>query len=207
MAGGGHRLPHRAGRSGGHDRPGWGQDIHNFYTLDGAVALCEKLKYFDKGRVVLNIAELPFKCPVAPLEFVFMADWFFTINGVRDHVEIELVTPLPGAFTKPKAAEILGQICDAEKHQGHPQFQLAEVDVGEKDSSSPIRARRSPTIFWSPSRRTSGPNVIIDSEMGDPMGYVETDNFTLEGQKIRPYLRGGRRRQRAHLQGGGRGPL
>ena len=82
---------------------GWGKDIHNFYTLDGAMALYDKIKYFDKGRVVINIAELPFKCPVAPLEFAFMADWFFAMNGVRDHIEIELATPLPGAFTKPMA--------------------------------------------------------------------------------------------------------
>ena len=81
--------------------PAWGKDIHNFYTLEGAEALYEKLKYFEKGRVVINIAELPFKCPVAPLEFAFMSDWLFGINGVRDHVEIELATPLPGAFTKP----------------------------------------------------------------------------------------------------------
>ena len=81
---------------------GWGKDIHNFYTLDGAMALHDKMKYFEKGRVVINIAELPFKCPVAPLEFAFMADWFFTINGVRDNIEIELVTPLcPGPSPSP----------------------------------------------------------------------------------------------------------
>jgi sulfide:quinone oxidoreductase len=52
----------------------WHKNIHDFYTLEGAQALFEKMKYFDKGRVVLNIAELPHKCPVAPIEFVFMAD-------------------------------------------------------------------------------------------------------------------------------------
>jgi sulfide:quinone oxidoreductase len=35
-----------------------------------------------------------------------MSDWFFGINGVRDKIEIELVTPLSAAFTKPVAAEI-----------------------------------------------------------------------------------------------------
>lgn len=83
---------------------GWHQDIFDFYTLDGALALRRKLKYLESGRVVLNIAELPYKCPIAPLEFVFMADWFFTVNGVRDKVEIEFVTPLDNVFTKPVAA-------------------------------------------------------------------------------------------------------
>ncbi|NIP25115.1 MAG: NAD(P)/FAD-dependent oxidoreductase, partial [Phycisphaerae bacterium] len=76
----------------------WHKNIHDFYTLEGAQALFEKMKYFDKGRVVLNIAELPYKCPVAPIEFVFMADWFFETKGARDDVEIELVTPMAGAF-------------------------------------------------------------------------------------------------------------
>ncbi|HBZ56943.1 MAG TPA: hypothetical protein DEO88_16190 [Syntrophobacteraceae bacterium] len=82
----------------------WRQDVFDFYMLDGALALRKKLKYFSSGKVVLNIAEFPYKCPIAPLEFIFMADWFFTINGVRDKVEIEFVTPLDNVFTKPVAA-------------------------------------------------------------------------------------------------------
>ncbi|RPI72918.1 MAG: NAD(P)/FAD-dependent oxidoreductase, partial [Geobacteraceae bacterium] len=66
---------------------GWRKDIHDFYTLTGAMELFKKLRYFESGRVVLNISELPFKCPVAPIEFVFMADWFFKKKGVRDKVE------------------------------------------------------------------------------------------------------------------------
>ena len=68
----------------------WRNGIHDFYTLEGAIALRDKMKYFNKGRVILNIAELPYKCPVAPIEFVFMADWFFKENGCRDDVEIDL---------------------------------------------------------------------------------------------------------------------
>ena len=78
---------------------GMGQDVHDFYTLEGALALREKMKYFEKGRVVVNIAELPFKRPVAPLEYSFMSDWFFGINGVRDKIEIELATPLPARLS------------------------------------------------------------------------------------------------------------
>ena len=43
---------------------------------------------------------MPIKCPVAPLEFTFLADAFFTEQGMRDRVEITYVTPLEGAFTK-----------------------------------------------------------------------------------------------------------
>ena len=78
----------------------WGGAIHNFYTPDGAQALCGAMHNFKKGRLVFNIAEMPIKCPVAPLEFVYMADWFFAKRGLRQNIEIELVTPLTGAFRK-----------------------------------------------------------------------------------------------------------
>jgi sulfide:quinone oxidoreductase len=159
---------------------GMGRDVHTFYSQDGAVALYDKLKYFHQGRVVINIAELPFKCPVAPLEFAFMADWFFTKNGVRKNIEIELVTPLSAAFTKPVAAGILGQICAEKNIKVTPNFQIAQVDAPTK-SSNPMGTRRCPTIFGS-HPPNFGAQIIIDSGMGDPMGYVDTDHHTLKAK-------------------------
>jgi sulfide:quinone oxidoreductase len=163
--------------------PAWGTDIHNFYTLDGAAALYERLKYFDQGRVVVNIAELPFKCPVAPLEFCFMADWFFTVNGVRDHIEIELVTPLPGAFTKPVASEMLGKLCQEKNIKITGTFQLAGVDAQRKAIKS-YDGREVNYDLLVAIPPNFGAQFIIDSDMGDPMGYVETDNHTLKAKKF-----------------------
>ena len=160
---------------------GMGGDIHNFYSQDGAVALYDKLKYFSKGRVVINIAELPFKCPVAPLEFAFMADWFFTKNGVRKNIEIELVTPLSAAFTKPVAAGILGQICAEKNIKVTPNFQIAQADVGNKLIKS-HGGEEVPYDLLVAIPPNFGAQIIIDSGMGDPMGYVETDHNTLKAK-------------------------
>jgi sulfide:quinone oxidoreductase len=162
---------------------GWGKDIHNYYTLEGAMALAEKMKYFDKGRVVVNIAELPFKCPVAPLEFAFMADWFFAINGVRNNIEIELVTPLPGAFTKPVASEILGNLCKEKNVKVTPTFQLSGVDAERKVIKSYDGREVNYDLLVS-IPPNFGAQFIIDSDMGDPMGYVETDVNTLKAKKF-----------------------
>jgi sulfide:quinone oxidoreductase len=162
---------------------GWGQDIHNFYTLDGAMALADKIKYFEKGRVVINIAELPFKCPVAPLEFAFMADWFFDKNGVRDNIEIELATPLPGAFTKPKASEVLGQLCEEKNVKVTPNFQLASVD-SERRVITGYDCREINYDLLISIPPNFGAQCLIDSGMTDPMGYVETDHNTLKSQKF-----------------------
>ncbi|MCI3279381.1 NAD(P)/FAD-dependent oxidoreductase, partial [Streptomyces sp. 7R015] len=88
--------------------PGWGENVFTFYDLPGAIGLRHALERFDGGRVVVNVADLPVKCPVAPLEFAFLADWFFQRCGVREKVQLVYVTPLDGAFTKPVAARALG---------------------------------------------------------------------------------------------------
>ena len=48
---------------------------------------------FDHGRLVVNLVDLPIKCPVAPLEFTFLADWFLQERSVRGNVEITFVDP------------------------------------------------------------------------------------------------------------------
>lgn len=162
---------------------GWGKDVHSFYTRDGAAALYEKLKYFDRGRVVINIAELPFKCPVAPLEFAFLADWFFSKNGVRDNIEIELVTPLGAAFTKPVAAGILGHICQEKNIKVTTNYQIAQVDAGNKfiKSYGGEEVAYDLLVAIPPN---FGAQCIMDSAMGDPMGYVDTDHNTLKAKNF-----------------------
>ena len=57
--------------------PGWMENVFTFYTPEGATALAQALRAFDAGRVVVSCVDMPIKCPVAPLEFSFLADWFF----------------------------------------------------------------------------------------------------------------------------------
>ena len=162
---------------------GWGKDIHNFYTLDGALALHDKMKYFQKGRVVVNIAELPFKCPVAPLEFCFMSDWFFDTHGVRKNIEIELVTPLAGAFTKPQASAMLGKLAEDKNVKVTPNFQISGVDAGRKVITS-YDGREVEYDLLVTIPPNFGAQCIIDSDMGDPMGYVDTDHNTLRAKNF-----------------------
>ncbi len=56
--------------------PGWQRDVFTFYTPEGAEALRQALDRFDFGRLVVSFVDLPIKCPVAPLEFCFLADDF-----------------------------------------------------------------------------------------------------------------------------------
>ena len=81
------------------------------------------LATFDGGRLVVNVVDMPIKCPVAPLEFCFLADWYFRERGIRDQVELTYVTPLDGAFTKPVASEQLGGHARREGHRARHRVQ------------------------------------------------------------------------------------
>ena len=157
--------------------------IHTFFTLESAVALYKKIKYFKEGRLVFNIAEMPHKCPVVPVEFVFMADWFFTVNGVRDKVEIEFVTPLDNVFTKPVAAKALAQVAAQKKIKVTPYFDLAQVNAKDKT----IESHKGEVIGYDllvAIPPNMGDKALIDSGISDPVGFVSTNNETLQADGV-----------------------
>ncbi len=108
--------------------PGWNETRFTFYTSEGATALRDALERFEGGRLVVNVVDMPIKCPVAPLEFAFLADWYFPERGIRDDVEITFVTPLDGAFTKPVASEHLGGLLEEKGIRLETEFATGEVD-------------------------------------------------------------------------------
>ncbi|MEO6143451.1 MAG: FAD/NAD(P)-binding oxidoreductase, partial [Dermatophilaceae bacterium] len=110
----------------------WRKSIFDFYTMDGAKALAEALKKFDHGRLVVHITDMPIKCPVAPLEFTFLAEAWLRQHGLRDRVEISYVTPLPGAFTKPTCSDALSYMIEERKIALETDFLVERIDVENK---------------------------------------------------------------------------
>jgi sulfide:quinone oxidoreductase len=104
--------------------------VHTFYTLDGALKAQQALDEMQSGKLVINICDMPIKCPVAPIEFAFLADYYFHLKGVRDKIDITLVTPFSGAFTKPNANRILSKIAADKNINIVPDFSIESVDGG-----------------------------------------------------------------------------
>ncbi len=159
----------------------WYKEIFDFYTIEGAVALSKFFKTWEGGELVVNIAELPYKCPVAPLEFVFYADAFFTERGLRDKVNITFVTPLSGAFTKPRATKMLGELLNKKNINIVPDFNIAEVDNGKKvikDFGG--QEVKFDCLVSIPTNL--GDELMERSGMGDDMNFVPTDKHTLRSR-------------------------
>ncbi len=161
---------------------GWHKDIFDFYTIEGATALRRFLKFWKGGRMVLNVAEMPIKCPVAPLEFLFLADWFFHERGIRDDVEIVFATPLSGAFTKPRASSILGDMLESKNIKIEADFNIMEVDNKQKAIRS-YDEREIPFDLLVSVPTNMGSEVIERSGMGDELSFVPTDKHTLRSKK------------------------
>lgn len=160
---------------------GWRKNVFDFYTLEGATALGEFLKNWDGGRMVLNFTELPIKCPVAPLEFLFLADSFFRERGMRDRVEITFATPLSAAFTKPQASAKLGSLLSEKGIEVVPDFNLMEVDPARQAIISyDGREVEYDLLVTIPTNK--GADVIERSGMGDELNYVPTDKHTLRSR-------------------------
>jgi sulfide:quinone oxidoreductase len=160
---------------------GWQENVFDFYTVQGAINLRRFLKFWKGGRMVLNVAEMPIKCPVAPLEFLFLADWFFHERGIRDQVEIVYATPLPGAFTKPKASAVLGDMLAQKNILLEAEYNIMEVDHDKQA----IRSYDEREVLYDllvSIPTNMGAQFIARSGMGDELNFVPTDKHTLQSK-------------------------
>lgn len=159
----------------------WRRSIFDFYSVDGAAALQKHLRTWDGGRLVVHIAEMPIKCPVAPLEFLFLADWFFHEQGLRERVELTLVTPLPGAFTKPRAAALLGDILAEKRIHIVPEFAVERVDPDAKSLHAYDGQQVDYDLLVS-IPVNMGSDAIERSGIGDDLHFVPTEKYTLKAK-------------------------
>ncbi|MCX6397925.1 MAG: FAD/NAD(P)-binding oxidoreductase [Propionibacteriales bacterium] len=156
----------------------WRTSIFDFYTLEGAEALAVALQNFERGRLVVHIAEMPIKCPVAPLEFTFLVEAWLRSRGMRDRVELIFVTPLDGAFTQPVASERLGAMLAERKIHLEPDFMVERIDDEQRVLVS-YDDREVPFDLLVTVPVNMGADFVARSGLGDELNYVPVDKHTL----------------------------
>ena len=159
--------------------PKWHKNIFDFYTYEGAKNLRDKLREWEGGKLVVHISEMPIKCPVAPLEFAFLADSYFRNKGMRDKVDITFVTPLAGAFTKPKATEALHYLLEEKGIKEVTDFNIERVDYENNKiidyADTEVEYDLLVTV-----PTNMGDALIERSGLGDDLNYIPTNKATLQ---------------------------
>jgi sulfide:quinone oxidoreductase len=157
----------------------WGQKAFSFYTTDTAERLRQALSGFDNGKLVMCVADLPIKCPVAPVEFVFLADWYFKEKGIRDKVEIFLSTPFPRCMPNwPKGSVVLTEVAGMKNITLTTDFMLKEVNRNGKYIESYAGHRLAyDLLVIIPTN--SGDKIIVESGLDDGSTFIPTHKHTL----------------------------
>jgi sulfide:quinone oxidoreductase len=156
----------------------WRRSAFDFYTMDGSKALATALKDFEGGKLLVHVTEMPIKCPVAPLEFAFLADDYFRHRRIRHLVDITYVTPLDGAFTKPVASKRLGSLLKDRSIRLATDFAIERVDA-EKKAIVGYDGRELPFDMLVTVPTNMGAQYVTDSGLGDDLGFVPVDRKTM----------------------------
>jgi len=159
----------------------WQKTIFDFYTYEGAKNLRDKLRDWEGGKMVVHISEMPIKCPVAPLEFAFLADSFFINKGMRDKVDLTFVTPMDGAFTKPTAAKELGHLLEEKNIKLVPNFNIESVDSENNKIIDYAELEVEYDLLVTVPTNMGDP-MVERSGFGDDLNFVPTDKTTLQSK-------------------------
>jgi sulfide:quinone oxidoreductase len=160
----------------------WRKRVFDFYTFEGASALHNALRDWNGGKLVVHISEMPIKCPVAPLEFAFLADWWLTERRLRNKTEVVYVTPLSSAFTKPIASKVLGRLLEEKQINVVTDFNVARIDNEQhKLVSWDDKEVNYDLLITVPTNM--GDAAIERSGLGDELNLVATNRHTLQSKQ------------------------
>jgi sulfide:quinone oxidoreductase len=159
---------------------GWNERVFTFYDHEGAEALHDALEGFGGGRLVVNLVDMPIKCPVAPLEFAFLADWHLRERGIRARTELVYATPLDGAFTKPIASQHLAGLLNKKGIELVTEFNAGEVDGVEGKLASYDGRELDFDLLVTIPLHGGAAYVERSPGLGDALGFVTTDRRTLQ---------------------------
>jgi sulfide:quinone oxidoreductase len=156
---------------------------HHFYSLDGALRLRAALDSFQGGRIVLAIGGIPYRCPPAPLEFVFLLDEWLQHRGLRKKTEIHYTFPLNRVFPIESVAEVAAPLLEQRGIKTTVFFNTESVNT-ERQVIGSLEGEELPYDLLVMVPPHQGARVIEDSGLGDGQGWIPTNRDTLEVKNV-----------------------
>ncbi len=162
--------------------PGLAEHAENFYTEAAALKMFKRLQGFQGGRVVIAVG-VPHKCPMAPLEIVFMLHDYFKDRGIRDKVELHYTYPVGRVHSLENVAKWAAPEMDRLGITYETFFNMKEVDGAKQIVRSEEGGEaRYDLLITVPAHK--GMEVVEANKLGAG-GFIPTDKakLTMEGRK------------------------
>jgi len=159
--------------------PGFEESAHHFYSEAAALRLKQAIDTFEGGKLVIGVADIPYKCPPAPLEFAFKIEDELTKRGLRDKTEITYLSPINRVFTIESVSEFVTPMLEERGIKYETFFNVESIDPATKTVTSleGDNITYDLLVLVPPHR---GARIISDSGLGDAQGWIATDRHTLQ---------------------------
>ena len=159
--------------------PGFEESAHHFYSEEAALALKTALDAFEGGKLVIGVADIPYKCPPAPLEFAFKVEEYLEKRGIRDKTDILYLSPINRVFTIESVSEFVTPMLEQRDIRYETFFNTESIDPETRT----ITAMEGTEVEYDllvmvPPHR--GAEIVIASGLGDQLGWLPTDRSTLQ---------------------------
>ncbi|MCC6544831.1 MAG: NAD(P)/FAD-dependent oxidoreductase [Nitrospirae bacterium] len=164
-----------------HKIPGLVEGGYTFYTLEGAEALRDARLEIRKGRIVILVSSIPFKCPAAPYEAAMLIEYDCRKRKIRQDIQIDLYTPEPGPMgvAGPEVSRQVRQMVEEKDIHFHPEQTVTGVDTTARQIrfTNGITTDYDLLIYIPPHQ---APKVVQEAGLTNASGWIPVDRGTLE---------------------------
>ena len=155
--------------------------IYSYQQVDG---VWEAIRGFRGGTAVFTFPSTPIKCPGAAQKIMYLADDAFRRSGVRNRSRIVFVSAAPRIFGVDKYARALERVLERKQIETLFRHELVAVRPGSREAV--VRSLDSgaeqtiPYDLLHVAPPQSAPDVVKQSALAGPAGWVEVDRATLQ---------------------------
>ena len=157
------------------------ESCFNVYDAKQVPLLREKLLSMKSGRVVVCIADIPYKCPPAPYEASLLMNDILVKNGTRDSIDLNMYVPTPIALpvAGPTMSQDVVKLLNNNHINFHPLHKLKRVSDKKTIEFENGNKTSYDVLVMIPPHQV--PKIIKDSNLlGDgDQHWINVDRFTL----------------------------
>ena len=157
--------------------PGFAEGGFEYYSLDGAERLRDELPSFRGGNVLLAVLSIPFKCPPAPYEGIFLLHDYLVQRGIRDATRLHVVTPQPAPIpVSAEASEAVERTMAARGIEYTKRRRVYGINPGDKVAHFKDHDEPYDLFIGIPVHKV--PDVLVEAGLTEN-GWVKVDPLTL----------------------------